>query len=99
VVLALQTLAQASWPPDPFSRAAAQPAADSAVDTIRSGGDGELRCVLNGIISGDPPLAMINGMVVALDDRLADGTVVTSIGPDSVTLERPTGTQVLGLQE
>jgi hypothetical protein len=53
--------------------------------------------VLNGVLSGTKPLAMINGLVVTVGDRLADGSVITAIDSRSVTLQGPQGPWTLEL--
>ena len=92
----LKELKPLPWPTDPFFRGASHTLAKH--DVIAPGA-GENRTVLNGIIRGDPPLAMINGTIVAVGDRLADGSVVTAVNGLSVCLDGPNGPRILELEE
>jgi hypothetical protein len=91
-------LTAAAWPPDPFRRLEQtgslrllRPEPTEARQT------GAL--ILSGIISGSSPLAMIDGRVVTVGDRLGQGAVVITIDDDSVTLQTPKGTRILRLPD
>jgi hypothetical protein len=95
-------LAATDWPEDPFFRTVSAPPAESREDVEGrepSRGTGQPRLVLNAIISGAEPLAMIDGLIVAVGDQLADGSVITAINTDSVRLQRPQGPWILRLSE
>lgn len=98
----LRILAATDWPEDPFFRTVSAHPAESREDVQErepSRGTGQPRLVLNAIISGAKPLAMIDGLVVAIGDQLADGSVITAIDTYSVTLQRPQGPWILRLSE
>lgn len=96
-------LAAADWPENPFFHPVSARPVESREDAEEEGepsrGGEQPRFVLNAIISGTEPLAMINGLVVAIGDQLADGSVITAIDTYSVTLQRPQGPWILRLSE
>jgi hypothetical protein len=97
------TLAATDWPEDPFFGAVSAHLAESREDAEEAGepsrGTEQPRFVLNAIISGAEPLAMIDGLIVAVGYQLADGSVITAIDTYSVTLQRPQGPWILRLSE
>jgi hypothetical protein len=92
------TLTAAGWPPDPFHRhgqtGLPQLLGPELTEPEQTGS-----LMLSGIISGSSPLAMINGRVVAVGDRLGQGAIVTTIDDDSVTLQTPNGKRILRLPD
>ena len=96
-------LAAADWPQDPFFHPISAYPVESREDAEEehgpSRGAEQPRLVLIAIISGAEPLAMIDGLVVAIGDQLADGSVITAIDTYSVTLQRPQGPWTLRLSE
>ena len=78
--------AAADWPDDPFTRIERY-SDQSGVDPIVADEDsGDNRgFVLNAVMKGDPPLAMVNGRIVAVGDRI-DDAIVERIGSYSVRL-------------
>ena len=78
--------ASADWPDDPFTRV--ERYSDQSVedpippDEIP---DDKRGFVLNAVINGDPPLAMINGRIVGVGGRI-DDAIVERIGSYSVRL-------------
>jgi len=91
-------IASTPWPHDPFFRLTALDAQEESDQEAQHGGD-EAIFVLNAVISGPPPLAMINGSVVAVGARLLDGSTVTAIDAHGVTLRGPQGPWTLVLSE
>jgi hypothetical protein len=86
------------WPDNPFF--GAQPASSQReADTSSASPAEAARFVLNAILSSAEPLAMINGQVYAVGDRLADGSEIVAIGTSSVTLHGPHGKWTLELSE
>ena len=90
--------AQAEWPANPFFRLVATAAEDDEEDDAQVL-LAEPRFVLSAVIGGTRPLAVINGLVVTIGDRLADGSTITAIGGYSVRLHGPEGTRTLRLSE
>jgi hypothetical protein len=90
--------APAAWPEDPFQRRREiAPATEDARLSARP--EQPAAFVLNAIISGDTPRALINERVLAVGDRLADGSTVVAIDTFSVALSGPAGTWTLELSE
>jgi len=99
VLAAQRELADAEWPANPFFRRAAGAAgglqeSENPVDQDERG-----LFVLNAIISGAAPRAMINGRVVTVGNRLDDGSVITAIDAFEITIEGPCGASVLRLPD
>jgi len=92
---AWQEASAADWPPDPFTTVerysdrigATEPEADESED--------EPRYVLHAVMRRDPPLAMIDGKIVTIRDRVAGGAVVEAIGPYTVRLRTNDGVRTL----
>lgn len=91
-------LAAAAWPPDPFRRVETNENTSTQVDDDLADDD-KTTFVLNAIISGSVPLAMINGRVIVVGDQLADGSTVAAIDTYSVELSGPMGPWTLTLSE
>ncbi len=89
----------ATWPTDPFHNSCDTDSEPNQADA----GDGEVvgepRFVFSAVISGTPPLALINERIVRPGDRLSDGSVVGAIDAETVTLQTPEGTRVLHLSK
>jgi hypothetical protein len=96
-----RVLAAADWPADPFFRQHSPLLEENAEaqGRVREPSVERPRLVLNAIVSGAKPLAMINGLVVLVGDRLADGSVITAIEDYVVRLEGPQGPWTLRLSE
>jgi len=88
----------AVWPRDPFFRFA-DPGAGEETRAGPADPRPTARFALSAVLSGSPPLALINGRVVAVGDRLADGSIVVAIDADSVTLEGSQGSWTLRLRD
>jgi hypothetical protein len=86
------------WPADPFFRFAAPERAQGRQVQTSPSASGP-RFLLNAIISGQRPLAMINGTVHSVGERLADGSTIVAIGEYAVTLQGPQGPWTLELPE
>jgi hypothetical protein len=91
-------LASADWPADPFFTRISTSLPEDPKNTAEVLSD-EPRLVLRAIVGGARPLAMIDGLVVAVGDQLADGSTVVAIGTDSVTLDGSHGTWILKLSQ
>lgn len=91
-------LAAAAWPANPFFRFAAPEQAQGGQEQTAHSEIGP-RFLLNAIISGEQPLAMINGTVHSVGDHLADGSTITAIDEYAVTLQGPHGPWTLRLSE
>ena len=91
-------LAGAAWPADPFFKLTAS---EQQPDRQEQAADGAIgpRFLLKAIMSGERPLAMINGTVCAIGDRLADGSTIIAIDDYTVTLQGPQGPWLLKLSE
>lgn len=90
--------AAVAWPADPFFRSGAWSQYDRQTQAQPSElSGGQPGFVLNAVLSGTKPLAIINGLVVTVGDRLADGSVITALDSRSVTLQGPQGTWTLEL--
>ncbi|MCK4340576.1 MAG: hypothetical protein KAY37_02485 [Phycisphaerae bacterium] len=86
------------WPPDPFFRlSASEPDEDEAADSETA--SEQMQFVVDAIISGTTPLAVINGEVVAVGGQLSDGSTVTAIESYSVTLRGAQGEWTLKLSD
>lgn len=84
------------WPANPFFRerpAVAQEAEAVDVFSPASGVD----YVLTAILSGEPPMAMIDGRLVGVGDKLGDQTIIIGIDGSTVTIREPDQTRVLRL--
>jgi hypothetical protein len=91
-------LAAAPWPANPFFRAAAgEPEAHRQGRAAVSAT--EPRYALTATLSGEQPLAMINGEVLSIGDRLGDGSTITAINDWAVSLQGPHGPWILRLSE
>ena len=90
--------AQVEWPADPFFRRAPTAVEEDPGDGVEARAQ-EPRFVLRAIIEGVRPLALIDGVVVAVGDRLVDGSTVVAIRAYSVTLQGPQGTWILRLSQ
>jgi hypothetical protein len=91
-------LTEAAWPADPFFRGGVggrEPSGESGVMV----GETDFRPLLTAILQGDEPLAMINGAVLSVGDRLADGSTITAIDDYKVRLQGPQGPWILRLSE
>ena len=87
-----------AWPENPFFRVVVEVSDEPASPASEPVPD-EPRLILQALISGPTALAMINSEVVAVGQRLADGTLVTAIEADSVTLRGTHGIRTLELSE
>ena len=88
----------APWPEDPFQRRREfAPGTEDARLSARP--ERPAAFVLNAIISGDVPRALINERVLAVGDRLADGSTLVAIDTFSVAFSGPEGTWTLELAE
>lgn len=74
------------WPDDPFTRIErySERSAEDPVSADENSSD-KRGFVLNAVMKGDPPLAMINGRIVGVGDRI-DEAIVERIGSYSVRL-------------
>jgi hypothetical protein len=86
------------WPADPFQRLRSG-TPDTTADSSAAPTDVRARPVLNGIIGGSSPRALIQGQIVAVGDRVVGGYTVTAIDAYSVTLEGPQGPWTLTLPQ
>jgi len=91
-------LAAAAWPADPFFRLATPEQTPGRPEETPHSEIGP-RFLLNAIISGQRPLAMINGTVHSVGARLADGSTIIAIGEYAVSLQGPHGPWTLRLSE
>lgn len=95
--------AAAAWPANPFNRlsSAAQKtaAAPPARPADNIGTTASETWTLTAILSGNPPLALINGQIVKTGDFLTDNLYVFSITAKAVALQGPEGTRILQLAE
>lgn len=91
-------LAEAAWPADPFFKFTAPDQQQVQQEQAVDGAMGP-RFLLKAIMSGERPLAMINGTVCAVGDRLADGSTIIAIDDCTVTLKGPQGPWLLRLSE
>jgi hypothetical protein len=98
---ARRQLAAGPWPRDPFFRFTAprHGGADGQPDTAARGAAVQPRYVLSATLGGEKPLAMINGTVMSVGDRLGDGSTITAIDNYAVTLQGPQGPWILRLSE
>ena len=88
----------APWPEDPFQRRReSAPGTEDARLSVRP--ERPAAFVLHAIISGDVPRALINERVLAVGDRLADGSTIVAIDAFSVALSGPAGTWTLELSK
>jgi hypothetical protein len=88
----------AVWPEDPFRRRRElTPETEDPRHADRP--EQPAAFVLNAIVSGDTPRALINERVLAVGDRLADGSTIVAIDTFSVALSGPEGTWTLELSE
>jgi hypothetical protein len=92
----LDAWATAPWPDDPFRLPPAlvegeQPKPDAPSSAGRP--------VLSAILSGAAAQALIDGQVLKVGDRLADGSVIAAIENSRVTLQGPQGRWTLELSE
>jgi hypothetical protein len=55
--------------------------------------------VLTATVSGERPLAMINGRVLSVGNRLEDGSIITGIDEYAVRLRGSQGPWILRLPE
>ena len=95
-----QLLLAAPWPADPFFRdVATRKHGGNSGDVHTPASRADQPYVLSATISGERPLAMINGTVLAVGDRLGDGSTITAIDNCAVTLQGPQGPWVLELSE
>jgi hypothetical protein len=93
-------LAAAPWPADPFFRTATTRKHGGETRHEQAPASGANRpYVLSATVSGERPLAMINGTVLSVGDRLGDGSTITAIDNYAVTLQGPQGPWVLELSE
>jgi hypothetical protein len=90
-------LTAAPWPADPFLVLREPPTAVG--QTVAEPAVAPRQPVLNAIISGPTPRALIDGKIVTLGDRLADGSIVTAIGAYAVSLQGPQGAYSLALAQ
>lgn len=88
----------AAWPEDPFQRRRELASATEDAQ-LPARPEQPAAFVLSAIISGDVPRALINERVLAVGDRLADGSTVVAIETFSVALSGPEGTWTLELSE
>lgn len=95
VAAELSALERRAWPPNPFFRDVVTGDAEEPMGED----DAAERVVLSGVIGGQTPLALINGMVVSVGDRLADGSVVITIDEYSVELDGPGGSRLLSIEK
>lgn len=92
-------LSAAPWPANPFFRAGTRKRGGEHGHEHTPASGTEQRYVLSATISGEKPLAMINGTVLSMGDRLGDGSMITAIDDYAVTLQGPQGPWVLELSE
>jgi hypothetical protein len=98
VAASLEGPTPAPWPADPFlGQRSHAPGPDDARPSTRPAQPAAF--VLSAIISGDVPRALINERVLAVGDRLADGSTIVAINTLSVALSGPAGTWTLELSE
>jgi len=95
-----RSLAAAPWPADPFFRTAAprQHGGETGHEQAPASRANQ-PYVLSATISGERPLAMINGTVLTVGDRLGDGSTITAIDNYAVTLQGSQGSWVLELSQ
>lgn len=91
---AWRSTAASAWPDDPFTKMqqVSEPDSESGPDSPNS--DDTRAFVLNAVMKGYPALAMINGRIVTVGDRI-NGAVVEEIGSYSVRLRLPDGVRTL----
>ena len=95
---AQQDLADAAWPRNPFLRPLSERTQESDQEHADTPAE-QPQFVLNAIVGGTAPLAMINGRTVAEGDVLSDGSTLTAIDAYSVTLRGPRGIWTLRLPD
>lgn len=89
-----------AWPTDPFGVTVERPAGSAPQADESSPGPGAPPAyVLKGVITGTPPRALLNDLVVAVGDELAEGATVLAIDADSLTIQSPRGRIVVTLAE
>lgn len=86
----------ASWPENPFDRNRPARVDPDKIENLPMRGE-KTRFVLNAIVSGDCPLAMIDGKVFAVGDSLYGEYKVAAIDSESVRLEGAGGSRNLRL--
>jgi hypothetical protein len=87
----------APWPADPFP---VLPEPTGGVEqTVAEPAVAQRQPALNAIVSGPTPHALIDGKIVAIGDRLPDGSIVTAIGAYAVSLQGPQGAYSLELAQ
>ena len=91
---AWRSTAAAAWPEDPFTKMERFSDPDSGSGPASPSADDTRAFVLNAVMKGNPPLAMINGRIVTIGDRI-EGAVVEEIGAYSVRLRLQDGVRTL----
>ena len=91
---AWRTAAASAWPDDPFTKMERFSDPDSESGPASPSPDDKHAYVLNVVMKGNPPLAMINGRIVTVGDRI-DNAVVEEIGSYSVRLRLHDGVRTL----
>lgn len=87
------------WPADPFFRPAPASGKKAGQEQVQPVAGDHASYHLTAILGGVNPLAILDGQVVGLGDRLAGGAYVAAIEELSVILETPTGKVVVKLPE
>ena len=91
---AWRSIAAAAWPDDPFTKMERFSEPDSGSGQVAPNPDDTRAYVLNAVMKGNPPLAMIDGRIVTVGDRI-DGAVVEEIGAYTVRLRLQDGVRTL----
>ncbi len=91
---AWRSAAATAWPDDPFTKMERFSEPDTKSDPNAQNPDDKHAFVLNAVMYGNPPLAMIDGRIVTVGDRI-DGAVVEKIGSYSVRLRLHDGVRTL----
>ena len=91
-----RAIVSAPWPTDPFYEADYVDPSSAPKEKTRAA-VARAKFVLNAIVGGSAPLALIDGRIVGVGDPLAGGWRVAAIDEDTVTLNGPRGPRVLKL--
>jgi hypothetical protein len=93
-VEAWRATAAMAWPDDPFTKVERFSDPDSESGPASPNPDDKRAFILNAVMKGNPPLAMINGRIVTVGDRI-DSAVVEEIGSYSVRLRLHDGVRTV----
>jgi hypothetical protein len=88
----------AEWAADPFHRLRPATAPDQPQTPVQPG-QPPAALVLEGILNGAAPSALISGQIAGVGDRLPGGYTVAAIDAYSVTLDGPQGPWTLKLPQ